>query len=75
MKTPSSKYVPSGPVMAASHSKKLSSVIGPAAIPGDCFGEGRDYQLENINLPSGGFCESCLNSAISLLRADPAILY
>ena len=33
MKTPSSKKVPSGPVMAASHSKKFSSVIGPAAIP------------------------------------------
>ena len=33
MNTPSSKYVPSGPVMAASHSKKLSSVMGPAAIP------------------------------------------
>ena len=33
MKTPSSKYVPSGPVMAASHSKKFSSVTGPAAIP------------------------------------------
>lgn len=33
MKTPSSKYVPVGPVMAASHSKKFSSVVGPAAMP------------------------------------------
>ena len=33
MNTPSSKQVPQGPVIAASHSKKLSSEVGPAAIP------------------------------------------
>ena len=37
MKTPSWKSVPSGPVMAASHSKKLSSLTGPAAIPSGGF--------------------------------------
>jgi hypothetical protein len=36
-KTPPSKHVPSGPVIRASHSKKFSSLIGPAIIPSGGF--------------------------------------
>jgi len=34
---PSSKGVPSGPVIRASHSKKFSSFTGPATIPSGGF--------------------------------------